>query len=763
MSLTLYNSIGWAVEKQTIAAGGGLTGPVLVSVTSTDPNTVRLVFDRKLMLEYRQAGSVYHAATLDLASFAIAKVSGGALLEVVRTIWINDTTIDLATANQQVFSYRVTCVAGGVMDFQGNVITLQTADFTGQQRTTYTTPSDIRMFTSGYPGMQEDLAGDEFYPDLAPPYLQNQNPAPAAINVSRYTNILFDVLDDYTGVDLTTVRVWAGGSLAYRGDTDTFLAPYAGPASSRSVVAKGYHFVLDPTVTFGEYIIILVEVNAYDLAGIPNFLSTSYSFKTIDETAPYINPSTQSPAAGSVDRPLNTNITLDVLDDGAGVDASTVWLKVSGVYAWLSDVQQPGFTVTKTTISGGYRYVINPDTDFASYETVTIAVYASDLSTPTNTLDTSYTFRTVDDIAPYISYRHPTEGDTNVTVWHEVNVNLVDAGSGVDANSVVITVGSVIAWQNDAAQPGFEGSAKTTIGGGFSYVIQHTIPFFVGSPVIIDIVCADVSGNILNTSYTFYTEAGSTPIIFDVVPVADQVNVPATTTQVFKITDANLDLNPAAVLCIINEVTAYQNQTQQNGFTVVRTPILGGYSYVVTPPVQYTWGSTVSVFIFAQDFSLATDTESFTFDVELSPDCFTGPLNAFEEKVVVPFTGDYKNLELIRYNLIQNFVKINPVTATRAVFLLGHTHELSVILRDLVPIPTEEERSSLLCKRRSLLTVAGMMPDKYTWLGNSTEELVALRVPLEHRQLIQTYLDAADETQVVLVMCFMVLLAKALV
>src|SRR5512136_1321046 len=174
MSLTLFNSIGWAVEKQTISANGNLTGPQLVSATSTDPNTVRLVFDRRLMLEYRQAG-IYRAFTLDLASFGILKIADSTPLQIVRTVWVNDTTIDLATANQETTNYRVTCVAGGVMDFWGNLITTQTADFLGQQKTDYTSPGVLHAFTSGYPGMQADEFTD-FYPDLVAPYLANQDP-----------------------------------------------------------------------------------------------------------------------------------------------------------------------------------------------------------------------------------------------------------------------------------------------------------------------------------------------------------------------------------------------------------------------------------------------------------------------------------------------------------------------------------------------------------------------------------------------------------
>lgn len=760
MSLTLYNSIGWAVEKQTIAAGGGLTGPVLVSAASTDPNTVRLTFDRRLMLEYRQQG-VYRAGTLDLTSFQIVKISDSTPLIVVRTVWIDDTHIDLLTENQDSANYRVTTVAGGVMDFWGNTISTQTADFLGQQKSDYLTPGTTRSFTSGYGGMQENEASD-VYPDLAPPYLTNQDPAPSAGNVSRYTNLLLDLLDDYTGVDLSTVRIWVGGVLAYRGDTDTFLAPFDGSLSSRTAITKGHRFVIDNTGVYSEYTLVLVEVYAYDLAGIPNLLSTSYSFRTVDESAPYIDPATQDPPAGSVDAPIDTDITIDILDTGAGVDAATVWIKVNGAYAWLSGAPQTGFSVTKTTITGGYRYVIDPDSNFNSYQVITVDVHASDLSSPANTLNTTYTFRTEDVESPYISYRHPTQGDTDVPVWHEVNITVVDTGSGVDASTVVITVAGVVAWSGDTYQPGFEGSTKTTVSGGFAYVIQHVTPFLVSTAVTVEIVCDDISGNTLDTSYSFDTETGATPRIEVDYPAADQVNVEANVELLFEVTDAVLDLDPSTVLCIINDVIAYQNETERNGFTVARTAILGGYEYSVTPPIGYTYGSTVTVFLFAEDYSHAHTSESFTFDIMLSPDCFTGPLNTFEEKVVVPFTADVHYLELIRYGLIQNFVKINPITATRAVFLQGQTHELAIILRDLVPTPTATEAASLLCKRRSLLTVANLLPDKEVWLEGCVSELAGLGVPIEHRQLIKSYIASADEIQLVLLMCFVTLLAKAL-
>lgn len=499
MSRTLYSSLGWAAEKQTITAGGGLTGPVLVSAVSTDPNTVRLTFDRRLMLEHRQNG-VYHAETLDLSSYQIVRIANGAPLEVVRTIWVDNTTIDLATANQQAFAYRVTCVAGGVMDFQGNVITEQTADFTGQQRTTYSTPSNIRLFTAGSPGMQEDLAGDDFYPDLEAPFLQNESPAPSELDVDPSGLIYLEIRDIGYGVDLTTVMIWVAGSLAYRGDTNTFLSPFDGPMSSVVHVGDTYQVTLERTSDFADYLTVSVRVYADDLSPIINTLDTTYTFRTWDHAAPVVDA--HAPTGVGVSK--STLITLSVADAGIGVDLSTLNVTVSGVPAVVNGVIVAPFDGLSSAIvvdGLGYDVTLQKISNYASYETVSVVVTAKDFLL--NSMLYNWSFGVEDYSGPLVHPVSPTNGQNNVPQDTDIVVEVTDEAPLV-ANSVRVRInvgtGWVIAYQQGstpAFKPGYDGpgSGVVAISGGYRITIDPVVDFAVSTIVSVEVSADDPDGN----------------------------------------------------------------------------------------------------------------------------------------------------------------------------------------------------------------------------------------------------------------------------
>lgn len=95
------------------------------------------------------------------------------------------------------------------------------------------------------------------------------------------------------------------------------------------------------------------------------------------------------PAEGSANNLGSTNVVLEVVDNEGNLDASTVVLKINGTTVWSGDAQQGGFTVTKTGVTNGFEYDIDPPTDFADGP-VTVEVYAEDLFS--NVLDTSYQF-----------------------------------------------------------------------------------------------------------------------------------------------------------------------------------------------------------------------------------------------------------------------------------------------------------------------------------------------------------------------------------
>lgn len=498
MSLTLYTSIGWAVEKQIVASGGGLTGPVLVSAVSTDPNTVRLTFDRKLMLEYRQNG-VYHAETLDLTSYRIISVVDSSVLEVVRVLWVDDTHIDLLTANQQEVIYRVTCVAGGVMDCQGNTITEQTADFTGQQRTTYTTPSNIRVFTSGYSGMQEGLSSD-FYPDLEAPFLQNRNPAPDDIDIDPAANLYLEIRDTGEGVDLSTVRLWVQGNLAYRGDTNTFLPPFDGPSSAVVHVGDTYQVTLDRTTSFDDYLLVSIRVLASDLVPIPNTLDTTYSFRTGDYSGPSITA--YAPAGTNVSK--NTLVSLSIRDVGAGVDIGSLSIDIGGMSALSGMTFQSGFDGPNSQIipvPGGYDIIIQKTIAYDSYELVGVNVYVEDAMD--NITSFSWDFRIQDFLGPFVHPIDPSIGETNVPTNTNITVEVTDDQS-VNPGSVRVRIDRGSGWEvayqqgdTPAFKPGYDGpeSEAVSISGGYRVTIDPTTDFEVSTLVKVEVSAADPEGN----------------------------------------------------------------------------------------------------------------------------------------------------------------------------------------------------------------------------------------------------------------------------
>lgn len=84
------------------------------------------------------------------------------------------------------------------------------------------------------------------------------------------------------------------------------------------------------------------------------------------------------------------DLFIEVVDaDGDLVSLSVkIWLQET--IAWQNDAQQAGFTVTKTSITNGFRYRINPSSDLTDGRKYGIRVYAED-AIP-NVLDETYYF-----------------------------------------------------------------------------------------------------------------------------------------------------------------------------------------------------------------------------------------------------------------------------------------------------------------------------------------------------------------------------------
>ncbi len=152
-----------------------------------------------------------------------------------------------------------------------------------------------------------------------------------------------------------------------------------------------------------------------------------------DVTPPAV--SQRDPAAGATNVPRNAGIFFVLTDDRSGVNFSTISVRVNGV-------QEPSSAIATTN---GYAVQVDPAADLPANATITVQVTASDRASTPNQLNTSWSFTTGatannDVTPPTISARAPLSGATAVAANAAVEVDISDAGLGVQLGSVDLVV-----------------------------------------------------------------------------------------------------------------------------------------------------------------------------------------------------------------------------------------------------------------------------------------------------------------------------------
>ena len=119
---------------------------------------------------------------------------------------------------------------------------------------------------------------------------------------------------------------------------------------------------------------------------------------TLDIVAPILQ--NRNPDVSEPDVNIASNVLFDLVDVGvvkSGIDAASVIIQMKiGAAAWdlvwTGEAQQPGYSVTRTLITDGHHYDINPTLLFPQDTIVQVRVQADDLYS--NSLDTTYAFQT---------------------------------------------------------------------------------------------------------------------------------------------------------------------------------------------------------------------------------------------------------------------------------------------------------------------------------------------------------------------------------
>ena len=239
-----------------------------------------------------------------------------------------------------------------------------------------------------------------------------------------------------------------------------------------------------------------------------------------------------TPAHGALDVLTTSDIILEVVDGGTGLDATSVEIYLQEVLVWQSEAAQNGYTVTRTPVTGGHQYTVEPGSALSVGSGVAVHVIADDGSS--DMLYESFAFVTAYS-APGLKDNTPAPSSSDVALDSNIELtinglehavlgvtklgkNMVLGASGgnptsINESSVVLKVQNVICWQNGAAVGDF-GVTKTVQPDGTSlkYVINPHCLLPAGTTVTVAVYAEDLQATpgVLDTTWTFDTTATET-------------------------------------------------------------------------------------------------------------------------------------------------------------------------------------------------------------------------------------------------------------
>jgi len=389
--------------------------------------------------------------------------------------------------------------------------------------------------------------------DTESPYLTSQDPAADEQAVSENTNIYLEIKDDLTGVDSSSIVIIVEGT-----DVTT--------QSNIEKISKGYSLFYHPEQPFELTETVSVNVIANDYGINPNTLNETYYFYIIGDTIPPV-VTNMNPYPNQIGVPLDTDIYLEIIDNGDGVDTSSIRLYVN------SEIVDPVITSINSTHQYSLSY--NPPEIFQYADEVEISVFANDLATVPNVMNEfSYSFRCIDDdiTPPFLTELEPGAAE-GVPVDTRISFKILDLESGIDLNSLVLKL-------NNDVMTDYTFRPETEAN-GTGYYVEYYPPadFQYGETVQLFIYAEDHSSNHNELppdqrNHIFVCEVDTTPPqVLTVQPVNGESGYPNTTLY-FKFTDTQSGIDTSSFLLKTNnqKVTGYTDTLENDIYTVTFEP-----------------------------------------------------------------------------------------------------------------------------------------------------------------------------------------------
>jgi len=358
--------------------------------------------------------------------------------------------------------------------------------------------NNVRTFANSVP--VDAINPATVIPSLIGPSVFNRNPAAGSTNVAVNAPVSFSLVDNDYLVSTPSVRVTVNGTLYQPGS----------PGYAASMSGITLNITINPIVPFTTNQRVTVNVFAQDSTG--NIGTNTYTFDTDpgDTTAPILTA--VSPLSGATGVPTNNSVTFNIFDAASGVSLNTVRVTVNGVLVVNGGVAVGPYTSTLVTSSSRVTVNVVPTGNWPYSTTITVNVFALDVS-GNQVAPLFYVFTTgaapVPDTTPPTTNAHsPARNATGVSNNTSLQFNVIDTGSGVSQNSIVLTVSGNVVVPNSV----------TPIVSG--YTVAYTLTgFSAGQTVNISINASDISGNAMAVD-TYYVVMYSPP---PVVPTTNWI------------------------------------------------------------------------------------------------------------------------------------------------------------------------------------------------------------------------------------------------
>ncbi len=281
----------------------------------------------------------------------------------------------------------------------------------------------------------------EFVVDYIPPALVEEFPTTGENLEDSTAVITVSFFDGLSGVDLSHIMVVIN---------DTLTLDLTSPA----VWLVGDTIYFDPSVEdiyFEDNSNVQICIDS--LADSPDYCGPNWGDYCWTFPVNYLGPTSEiiSPAADVISSCDPQAINIAVVDP-SGIDSSSVLLSVNGIYYTLDDAM--------LTFSAGTLQFVPPEGFFADGEWVTVSLdsVADIWGNVGQELPLTWTFR-LDYSPPVLDIVTPGSLSTVVTPQPLIMFNLEDAISGVNADSMVVTVNGVYTFTLDSTALTFDGSS----------------------------------------------------------------------------------------------------------------------------------------------------------------------------------------------------------------------------------------------------------------------------------------------------------------